>query len=193
MSDMSGYKPPNQGQNSHKGHKDLKEQAQALGRDLKNKASELTDTVSRTAKDQGAALATAAKGIATEAAGKVGTALDQQKAAGANYIGSIAQAAHRAAGEFDEEVPQAARYIRQAADQLEGVANAVRERDMRELVDEVQNFARKQPTLFFGGAMLLGFAAIRFLKSSSPHQHTSDSDNSAARNGFEARRAHQGA
>lgn len=190
MSDMSGYKPHNQGQPRDN---DLKEQAKALGRELKDKASEISDTV-RTAKDQASELGSAAKELASDAAGKVTTAMNHQKTAGADYIGSIAQAVHRAAGEFDGEVPQAAKYIRQAADQLEGVANAVRERDMRELVGEVQNFARRQPTLFFGGAMLLGFAALRFLKSSSSSQKNTHLGNSeSATNAFEARRAHQGA
>ena len=44
----------------------------------------------------------------------------------------------------------------------------MREKDVRQLVGEVQDFARRQPTLFFGGAVLLGFAALRFLKSAPP-------------------------
>jgi hypothetical protein len=41
----------------------------------------------------------------------------------------------------------------------------MRNRDMSEIVGNVQDFARKQPTAFFGAAVLLGFAAVRFLKS----------------------------
>jgi hypothetical protein len=48
---------------------------------------------------------------------------------------------------------------------MQGVADTIRERDVRELVGDVQEFARQQPTLFFGGAVILGFAALRFLKS----------------------------
>jgi hypothetical protein len=107
-------------------------------------------------------------------------------ATGANFIGSIAAATERAAGEFDTAMPQAAQYIRQASEQIQSVADVVRERDMRELVGEVENFARRQPTLFFGGAMILGFAALRFLKSSAPRQGSS---NDTAANGFEQRRA----
>ena len=92
--------------------------------------------------------------------------MDTQKTASADYLGTIAQAVKRAAGEFKNDVPQAARYISQAAEQIETVANSVRQHDMRELVGEVQEFARRQPTLFFGGAMILGFAALRFFKSS---------------------------
>jgi hypothetical protein len=56
---------------------------------------------------------------------------------------------------------------------------------MRELAAEVQDFARKQPTLFFGGAVILGFAALRFFKSASiaPEQP----------NAFTQRREEQGA
>jgi hypothetical protein len=103
---------------------------------------------------------------------------------GADYIGSLAQATGRAAHEFEAELPQAAHYIRHASEQIQGVADIVRERDVRELVGEVQDFARRQPTLFFGGAVVLGFAALRFLKSTTPNAGHGD----AQSNAFTARR-----
>jgi hypothetical protein len=150
------------------GSANFADQAKTLGKDLKAKASELTDNVTRVAKDQAGEIGTAAKNMAADATGKVKSSMNEQKAAGADYLGTIAQAVHRAAGEFERDVPQAAQYIRQAAGQIETVANAVRERDMRDLVSEVQQLARRQPTLFFGGAVILGFAALRFFRSSSP-------------------------
>lgn len=150
----------------------LSGQAKALGRDLKDQASGLSESVTRTAKDQASGIADAAKDFASTATGKVSSALNDQKAAGADYIGSIAQAVKRAAGEFEGDVPQAATYIRQTAEQIDNVASAVRDRDMRELIGEVTDFARRQPTLFFGGAMVLGFAALRFLKSTANDSRT---------------------
>lgn len=147
---------------------DLADQAKTIGRDLKAKASDLTDTVTSAAKDQAGQIGTAAKDMAGEATGRVKSVIDEQKTAGADYLGTIAGAVQRAAGEFDKDVPQAAQYIRQAAAQIETVADSVRQRDVRELVGEVQEFARRQPTLFFGGAVILGFAALRFFKSSAP-------------------------
>ena len=167
MSDISGYKPQSGGIANRNGG-DLTDKSKFRDDDLKGKATEFTDTVVQTAKDQLVGLSTAAKDMANDATGKVKTALNDQKAAGADYIGNIAQAVHRAAGEFDGDVPQAAQYIRQAAAQLDSVANSVRERDMGELIGDVRQFARRQPTLFFGGALILGFAALRFFKSSSP-------------------------
>jgi hypothetical protein len=159
---------------------DFAAQAKGVARDLKAKATDMTDSVTRAAKDQASQLGGAARDMASSAKDKVETAVTQQKSVGADYIGSIAQAAGRAAHEFDQDLPQAAHYIRQASEQIQGVADTVRERDVRELVGEVQDFARRQPTLFFGGAVVLGFAALRFLKSSAPGQ--------SRPNGFEQRR-----
>ena len=79
---------------------------------------------------------------------------------------------NRAANEFENDLPQAAHYIRQASEQVSGFADTVRQRDMRELAAEAQDFARKQPTLFFGGAVILGFAALRFFKTAAPSSNT---------------------
>jgi hypothetical protein len=165
MSDA--YRPQGNAQNSTDGDASLADKAKSIGRDFKEQASGLSDSVARTARDQASGIADAAKDFASTATGKVSSALNDQKAAGADYIGSIAQAVKRAAGEFEGDVPQAATYIRQTADRIDNVASAVRDRDMRELVGEVKDFARRQPTLFFGGAMVLGFAALRFFKSTA--------------------------
>lgn len=146
---------------------ELADQAKTVGRDLKAKAADLTDTVTRVAKDQAGEIGTAAEEMTADATGRVMSAMNEKKTASADYLGTIAQAVQRAAGEFEIDVPQAAQYIRQAAGQIETVANAVRQRDTRELIGEVQEFARRQPTLFFGGAVVLGFAALRFFKSST--------------------------
>lgn len=165
---------------------DLAGQAKDLVRDVKAKASDLSEDVTRAAKDSASQLGEAAVDMANSAKDKVEAAMSQRKSLGADYIGSIAQATERAAHEFEAELPQAAHYIRQASEQMQGVADTVRERDVRELVGEVQDFARRQPTLFFGGAVVLGFAALRFLKSTAPKASNNEeahSDGSARRGG----------
>jgi hypothetical protein len=141
------------------------QQAKTFGRDIKDKTSEFTDSLARTAKSQAQGLSAAAGDLAGQAKDKVEAAVNDKKSVGADYIGNIASAVHRVAGEIGNEIPQAAPYIHQAANRLEGVATAVREKNVRELVGEVEGFARQQPMLFFGGTLLLGFAAIRFLKT----------------------------
>jgi len=147
---------------------DLAGKAKDMVRDVKEKAVGLTDDLTRVAKDNAAQLDDTAREFANTSKDKVGEAFSQRKSIGAEYIGTIAHATGQAAQAFENDLPQAAQYIRQASEQIQNVADRVRESDVRELVGEVQEFARRQPTLFFGGAVILGFAALRFLKSEPP-------------------------
>lgn len=165
MSDFSQYNSGKMGTGA-KPDGNLSEETKKFGRDLKDTASELGDRVAGAVKDQASDLGAAAKDFAAGATEKINAAVSDQKAAGAEYVSNIAQVVHRAAGEFEKEIPQAAQYIHRAADQIDTVAKAVRDRDVSQLYNEVRGFARRQPTAFFGGAVILGFAAIRFFKSS---------------------------
>jgi hypothetical protein len=143
----------------------LVKQAQDFGRDLKDQTSELTQKAADTVKTQASNLTEQAKDVASDAGDKLRASVSAQKAAGADYVGNVANIIRRTAYEFDTEMPQAGHYIRKAAAQIENVSEAMRNKNMSEIVGNVQDFARKQPTAFFGAAVLLGFAAVRFLKS----------------------------
>jgi hypothetical protein len=130
--------------------------------------SEMGDKLKRTFGDQAANVGDKAKTVASDAGQKIETAWQNQRASGASYLENVAGLVHQAAEVFDQEAPQAARYIHQAADQIDGVAEAVRSKSMREVTSEVQGFARRQPAIFFGGAMLLGFAAVRLFRATPP-------------------------
>jgi hypothetical protein len=93
-------------------------------------------------------------------------AAEQQKQAGAEQLGGMAHAIHGAAREIEGQMPEAARFVHDAAAKLEGAADALRERSVDDLVEGFGRFARTQPLAFFGGAVLAGFAVSRFLKSS---------------------------
>jgi hypothetical protein len=147
---------------------DLGDKARDVVRDVKDGAAGLTDDITRAARDSAAQLGDTAQDFANTAKDKVDEAVVHRKSMGADYISSIAQATQQAAQAFQSDLPQAAQYIRQASEQIQGVADTVRQRGVRELVGDVQDFARKQPTLFFGGAVILGFAALRFLNSTPP-------------------------
>jgi gas vesicle protein len=168
MSDMSDHRSGfggAQGQTPNKGS--VGQQASSLVRDLKEQTSTALDQATGQIKDQVSGAVDAAKDLASEAGDKVRGALEEQKTAGADFVGGVAGAIRRAANEFDHEIPQAAHYIRQAAQQVESVSEALRRRDLTELVGGVQDFARRQPTAFLGATVLAGFAAVRFLKSST--------------------------
>jgi len=107
------------------------------------------------------------RGMASKAGEKIMDTAEHQKAVGADYVDNIAEAVRRAAGEFEGQVPQAAQYIRYAADQMETMSDSLRRRDISQMLSDVQSFARRQPTAFLGISFLAGFAAIRFLRSGS--------------------------
>lgn len=108
------------------------------------------------------------KQMASQAGEKLLDQAERQKAVGADFVGNMADAVRRAAGEFEDQAPQAAEYIRYAADQMNSVSESIRRRDMGQMVSDVQSFARRQPAAFLGLSLLAGFAAVRFLRSSAP-------------------------
>jgi hypothetical protein len=143
------------------------DQALSAGRDIKDKAIGLAGTSSETIKDQASEFVDAAKDMASQATDKLKQTVDGQKSAGADYVGSLANTIRRAAKEFDGDLPIAGTYIRKAAFQVEGVADTIRTGNFNDLVRGAQSFARRQPTAFLGMAVLAGFGAVRFLKSST--------------------------
>lgn len=105
------------------------------------------------------------RGMASQAGETLMDTAERQKAAGADFIGGLAEAVRRSAGEFEGQSPQAAHYIRSAADQVETMSDSIRRRDVSQMLADVQSFARQQPTAFLGFSFLAGFAAVRFLRS----------------------------
>jgi ElaB/YqjD/DUF883 family membrane-anchored ribosome-binding protein len=147
--------------------KSFSEQAMEAGRDYKDKAADLAGTSTEKLKDQATELGDAARNMAGQAADKVKDAVSDKKSAGAEYVGSLAETMRRAGREFDNDLPIAGKYIRKAASQVDSVADSIRTGDFNDLVRNAQSFARRQPAAFLGIAAFAGFAAVRFLKSSS--------------------------
>ena len=94
---------------------------------------------------------------------------EQQKSAGASQVEGLAKAVHGAANELQNQMPQAAELVHDAASRLEQGASALRERSIQDLLNGLDGFGRKDPLALFGGAMLASFAISRFLKSSADH------------------------
>ena len=146
--------------------KSVSDQALSAGRDLKDKAIGLAGASSESIKDHASEFVDAAKDVASQATDKLKQTVDGQKNAGAEYVGSLADTLRRAAREFDSDLPIAGTYIRKAASQVEGAADAIKTGNFNDLVRGAQSFARRQPTAFLGMAVLAGFGVVRFLKSS---------------------------
>ena len=64
----------------------------------------------------------------------------------------------------------AGEYVQRAAEQIERAAKYVQDADVREVVDQVEDFARRRPAVFIGAAFACGILAARYLKSSREAQ-----------------------
>ena len=97
--------------------------------------------------------------------------LTTQKTRATEALGSVAVALRQSSQPLrDHNQVTLADYAGRAADQLEQLSTRVRERDLTELMDDVNRFARRQPALFVGAAFAVGALAARFLKSSPDGQ-----------------------
>jgi hypothetical protein len=111
-------------------------------------------------KAEGAGVAEAAKDQALGFA-------EEQKRLGADHAAGIARAVHGAADQLQEQSPQIARYVQEAASAVDGLARNLRDSSPGQLMSQMEGLARRQPVAFFGAAVLAGFALARFAKSSA--------------------------
>src|SRR3712207_222585 len=112
---------------------DLSGKASDMVRDFTSQAQDLKDRAADAFSQSASQATQSGSGFAQTATRKVEDVLTNQKAMGADYIASLARAAERAANEFDNDMPQAAQYIRQASQTMSGVADKIREREVRDL------------------------------------------------------------
>lgn len=108
-----------------------------------------------------------AVGMMDQVRQQASTRVNEQKARAAEGLGSVANAIRQASEHLRAENQTLAAYADKAVDQIQVFADRMRDKDPAEMVQDVERFARRNPTAFVGGAFLLGLGLARFLKSSS--------------------------
>jgi F0F1-type ATP synthase membrane subunit b/b' len=138
---------------------ETKQKAEHLTKRVKEKTADLKRKAEETASDMGAR----ARSVATD-----------QKNAAAHRMEGVAHALRRASDDLrDQGQPMVAEYSRHVAEGLESFADSLGKRDVDELVEGVEDFARTRPVAFLGGAAVAGFALARFMKSSAARRQRS--------------------
>lgn len=99
-----------------------------------------------------------------DAKSMIRSAAEEQKERAAEGLDGVAKALHEAARNLGEN-QTTARYADMAADQVERVSQMLRNKDWGALIDNAEDFARRNPAVFVGGAMAAGFMLARFMKS----------------------------
>ncbi|MBV9471148.1 MAG: hypothetical protein JO316_07935 [Abitibacteriaceae bacterium] len=149
-----------------------------------NQAQDKVGQVADQVKDKVGPMVSQAQQKTGEIAGQVQqqatSRIEQQKQHAAEGLGSVAESLRQTGQQLrDNDQSVVTQYMAQygeaAANQVEQVSNYLRERDVNQIVHEVEDFARREPALFIGGAFLLGLLGARFLKTSSPASTSSGS------------------
>ena len=125
---------------------------------------------------------------ATEIAGQaqekardvVGSQVDQHSEEAADKVESVADDA-RAVSESlsDRGQDAAARIVEQGADYAQQLSEYLRTSSSDQILEDVAQFARRQPWVVAAGGLLLGFAASRVLRASAVSTSTSGRSTSA--------------
>lgn len=94
--------------------------------------------------------------------------VEAQKDQFASKVSDIGNAFRAAANTCRDQGQESLRaYAERSAESVDRISQRIREREPSSVLSDLDGFARRNPAVFFSGAMALGFFAARFLKSSS--------------------------
>lgn len=152
--------------------------------------SRIAETAKSDLADLGQELSQQAAAIGEEAQAQVGELAEkakgmagEQKDLLAQHLGGVSEALQRVAGELEGDGQSSAQYVRMVADGADRLTSTLRDNDVDEILNIVQDFGRKQPVAFLGAAALLGFAASRFVTASASRQQSPSQPTQSAPNG----------
>jgi hypothetical protein len=134
----------------------------------KNDLAQKTDQVMDQAREQTGQAVDQVRGNAFQM-------MDQQKQRAADGLGSVAQALHQTGDNLSNGQQDAlGQYAHRAADTVDQFSQQLRNKSADQLLSEAEDFARREPEVFLGGAVLLGLLASRFFKASSRRSQMRD-------------------
>jgi len=105
---------------------------------------------------------------ASNITGQVKSLLNEQVSRGADVVSQVASSARVAAQDLHGTSPELAGLVGGMADSLENYSANLRDQSVDQLFRAASNYTRRQPAVVFGLAALVGFFALRTIKSSDP-------------------------
>jgi hypothetical protein len=136
--------------------------------DMRAKAGDAASKIADAAREASGQAKQAASSLASDATKQAKGFLNMQVTAGADMVNHVVESARVAAERLDQNAPQLAGLVRNAADRAEDFSQDLRDQSVGDLLRTASDFTRKQPALVFALASLAGFLAFRVLKSSPP-------------------------
>lgn len=138
----------------------VRQKSGAVAEAAQQKISEVADEAGEQARRVAHVAEEEARGMATERKSQVAAQLD-----------SVAQAFRSSGKQLrSQQHGSVATYLDRAAEEVTQISDYLRDRNVDEMLMDAEEFARRQPQLFLGGAFALGLLTARFFKSSSPQR-----------------------
>ena len=110
-----------------------------------------------------------AKNVWSETRDSARSAVERRQHEAASGIGNLAGALRNSAQDLgSRNSDTVAGLVEGAADRLEQLSTTLRSKDLDTLIHDAESFARREPALFFGAAIAVGFLGLRLLKASRP-------------------------
>lgn len=105
--------------------------------------------------------------LAHQAQQEAKSVVTDRKQQAVEELSSISEAFRNSSQQLREQQKDTvATYTDKAAEQIERFSSYLGDKSVNELLEDVQEFAHRQPEIFLGGAFALGLMAARFMKSS---------------------------
>lgn len=134
-----------------------------------NSQTETKDKVKQAASDVQEKASSVAEDAKRTVAEEARSTFSNQKAEAVNELHGVAEALRMTGDQLrDQDQTMVAQYSNKIADQVDRFSSYLENRSLDEVLHEAEDFARRQPEIFLGGAFTLGLLATRFFKSSSP-------------------------
>ena len=120
---------------------DMAREARAAGETVRQEVSNLGGTIKQGLSDQ----------------------VERQKNGIADRLSAVAERAQTSASDLRAQEAWLGNLLGRGADELAGIAEEIRRNDVPGLLGSVEVFARRQPALFMGATVALGFALTRVI------------------------------
>lgn len=123
--------------------------------------------VQHTVEETGEKIKAEGERLIDEAQRKAQEVVVARKAATAEFIHDMSEAVSSATEVLDQKGHHGtASLLKSAAGELDRFSTSMANRNVDSLLQDFRDLSHRKPSLFFGGALLIGFAAARFLVAS---------------------------
>lgn len=169
--DYGGYKPDRVSPSGTTGHTSTRsEDMSTKAREAAGQVRQESDQLLGEAREK---VQHEAHRAAEEARERGKSFFESQKRLAAEEVEGMANALRQTAHQLEDQHQESiANYTSRAAESLDSISKAIRDKDLNSLVRQAEDFGRRQPGIFLGSAVAVGFFLARFLKSSAERRET---------------------